>query len=144
MHYKKWVLITVIIFIIASCASTRKSNREIENAMKQYDHLIKKLDADSIALLYTPDGNLGNIVTGRDSIRKFLSSFKNVEVLSQSSSTESISIQKDSSMQKGKYWQTDLLNGKDTIKVKGTYIATWVWIPKQGWHIKRMLTSPIK
>lgn len=32
----------------------------MELAMNQYDHLIKNMDADSIALLYTPDGDLGD------------------------------------------------------------------------------------
>ena len=56
-----------------------------ETAMKYYDNLILKLDADSISMLYKPGGNLGDIAIGCDSIKKFLSSFKNVRVLSQSS-----------------------------------------------------------
>ena len=110
--------------------------------MQQYDHYILKLDADSIALLFTPNGNLGNIAIGRDSIRKFLSSFKNVQVLAQSSTTASIKINKDTAIQKGNYRQTDVVGGKDTIKVKGEYSATWLWIPKEGWHIQQMATKP--
>ena len=30
----------------------------VETAMKYYDNLILKLDADSISMLYTPGGNL--------------------------------------------------------------------------------------
>ena len=58
-------------------------------------------DADSISLLYTQDGNLGDIAIGRDSIRKFLSSFKNIRVLSQVSTTKSISITHDTAYRKG-------------------------------------------
>ncbi len=110
--------------------------------MHHYDNLILKLDADSIALLYTPDGKLGDIATGRDSIRKFLSSFKNVTVLSQSSLTTSIYLNKDTAVQKGTYTQTDIV-GKDTIHVKGEYTATWQWMRKNGWHIKRMETKAV-
>jgi len=36
--------------------------------MKYYDYLILNSDADSISLLYAPNGNLKNIAIGRDSI----------------------------------------------------------------------------
>ncbi len=114
----------------------------VEAAMKYYDHLIRKLDADSISLLYTPDGKLGDIAIGRDSIRKFLSSFKNVSVLSQVSTTNSINILGDTATQKGNYTQTDVISGKDTVKVRGEYVAKWQWIRKEGWHIKQMVTKP--
>ena len=128
---------------LLSCA--RKHNRDtVVQAMQQYDRLIMKLDADSISLLYTPDGRLGEIAQGRDSIKKFLSSFKNVQVLSQSSSTSSIIITGDTAIQKGDYTQTDVIAEKDTVKVKGTYTATWLWLPENGWHIKQMTTSPSK
>ncbi len=112
--------------------------------MKYYDHLIQNLDADSISLLYAPDGKLGNIAVGRDSIRKFLSSFKNVKVLSQLSTTESIDLMKDTATQRGIYQQTDVLYGKDTITVNGEYTARWEWYKKQGWLIKQMETKPKK
>jgi hypothetical protein len=102
------------------------------------------LDADSIALLYAPDGDLGNIAHGRDSIRSFLLTFKNLKVLSQTSNTEFLKVSGDTSLQKGKYHQTVVVAAKDTVNVRGEYTATWVWISKSGWHIKRMETKPIK
>ena len=133
-------ILTNFIFLL-SCNNTRHSKSEVESAMKHYDNLILKLDADSISMLYTPDGNLGDIAIGRDSIKKFLSSFKNVRVLSQSSTTESINIVRDTATQKGTYAQTDLVSEKDTVKVKGEYTARWQWIRKKGWHIKHMITK---
>ena len=112
------------LYAILSCLVARNNdhNKEgVEKAMKHYDYLIKNMDADSIALLYMPDGDLGDIAHGRDSIKKFLSSFKNLSVLSQSSTTDSIEIHGDSSLQKGTYHQVVLLSGKDTVKVKGIY-----------------------
>ena len=113
----------------------------VETAMKYYDNLILKLDADSISMLYTPGGNLGDIAIECDSIKKFLSSFKNVRVLSQFSITKSLNIIRDTAIQKGTYTQTDLVSGKDTIKVKGEYTARWEWFRKKGLHIKRMTTK---
>ena len=136
----RFFILANFIFLL-SCTNTRHNKSEVESAMKHYDNLILKLDADSISMLYTPDGNLGDIAIGRDSIKKFLSSFKNVRVLSQSSITETINIICDTAIQKGTYTQTDLVSGKDTVKVKGEYTARWQWIRKKGWHIKRMTTK---
>jgi hypothetical protein len=79
----------MMLLTITSCHPDH-SRSEIELSMKQYDHYIKNTDADSIALMFTPDGDLGNIAHGHDSIRKFLSSFKNVSVSATASTTGSI------------------------------------------------------
>ena len=128
--------------LILSCNTPMHTRSAVESAMKHYDHLIRKLDADSIALLYTPDGMLGEMARGRDSIRKFLSSFKNVQVLSQVSTTNLIEIIHDTAIQKGNYSQTDVISNKDTVRVKGEFTARWILMGKQGWHIKRMDTKP--
>lgn len=130
--------------LLVSCSTGRHNKKGVELAMKQYDHLILNLDADSIALLYAPDGDLGNIAHGRDSIRNFLLTFKNLKVLSQISNTEFIKVSGDSAFQKGNYHQTVVVAAKNTVHVKGEYSAKWVWIANSGWHIKRMETKPIK
>jgi hypothetical protein len=112
--------------------------------MKRYDRLVKKMDADSIALSYTEDGELGGIAKGRDSIRNFLATFRNVNVLSQVSQTSSIKITGDSALQKGNYIQVVVVDNKDTVTVKGEYTANWIWINKKELLIKKMATKPIK
>ena len=136
------ILLISISILFISCNSYSHNKSEIESAMKLYDRLLLKMDADSISMLYTPDGILADKV-GRDSIRKFLSSFKDVRVLSQSSITRSIDIANDTAIQKGTYSQTDLISEKDTIKVKGEYVATWHWFRSEGWLMKQMTTKPI-
>ena len=138
-----FILLVFTYLFLISCNTSRHTKSSVELAMKYYDHLIQNLDADSIALLYTRDGNLGDLALGRDSIRKFLSSFKNIRVLSQVSTTKSIAITHDTALQKGFYTQSDILSQKDTINVKGEYTARWEWIAK-GWHIKKMTTKSIK
>ena len=145
MFQKQPVLFLCVILAgcsLFSCSAGKHNEKGVQSAMKQYDHYIQNLDADSIALLYTPDGDLGNIAHGRDSIRKFLSTFKNVKVLSQSSTTASIKITGDTSLQKGRYQQVVVIAGKDTLTLRGEYTATWLWMPNAGWHIKRMETKP--
>ena len=136
--------ITIVILLCIQSSCKNQHNRAgVEAAMKQYDHLIKKLDADSISLLYTPNGKLGDVAQGRDSIKRFLASFTNVRVLSQVSSTKSIDMYGDSATQKGNYQQMDLIAEKDTVRVNGEYTAHWEWVPSNGWHIKYMVTKPI-
>ncbi len=136
-------LLLSILFLYA-CVSTQvqKNKAGIETAMKKYDELILKLDVDSIPLLFTKNGNLGNIAIGRDSIQRFLSSFKNIKVISQSSFSTSIVINGNFATQKGNYLQTDLMNQKDTINVKGDYETQWLWVKKRGWLINKMTTKP--
>ena len=131
------------IALLFSCNASRHNRNGVQSSMNQYDHYIQTMDVDSIALLYTPDGDLGKMAHGRDSIRKFLDKFKSFKVLSQTSTTESINNMRDSTIQKGVYRQSVILPVSDTVSVKGEYTATWVWLPKSGWHLKRMETKPI-
>ncbi|MDP4265692.1 MAG: nuclear transport factor 2 family protein [Bacteroidota bacterium] len=140
-YYSFMMAATILISI--SCRG-QHNNSEIESALKTYDRLIKKMDADSIAMLYAPDGDLGNTAHGRDSIRKFLSSFKNVSVLYVASVPGTIKISQDTAMQTGRYKQIALVNNKDTLNLGGTFIARWIWIKAEGWRIKRMETNPDK
>lgn len=137
------LLFVVITLLIISC-NKKHNNDEIEAAMKNYDRQIQNMNADSIAMLFTPDGNLGDMVFGRDSIRSFLATFKNVHVLSTISTTGSIELNADSSTQVGSYQQVDIIDNKDTIHVKGSYTAKWKWISGQGWLIKKMTTKGIE
>jgi ketosteroid isomerase-like protein len=141
MHTFKKYFFSIIIITGAGCIYHHTA-AEIKSAMKQYDRLIMKTDADSIALMYTVDGELGEIAKGRDSIKNFLQRFKNIRVLSQNSITDTITIVKDSCVQKGSYNQISILNEKDTMKVRGRFNANWIWTKKDGWKIKKMKTSP--
>ena len=132
------------ISVFSACKSSKHNEDGVKEAMNHYDQLILKLDADSLALMYTPNGQLGNMATGRDSIRHFLSGFKNVKVIAQNSTTSSLIITKDTAIQKGIYTQSDVINEKDTVHVKGEYFARWVWIEGEGWRIQKMETKPIQ
>lgn len=132
---------SAFVILICSMSYGQKHNKqEIESAMYRYDLFIQKMDADSIAHLYAPGGDLGNIAHGRDSIRKFLLTFNNVQVLTQSSVTDSIQLNGDSAMQYGSYKQIAVINKTDTLKLKGTYTANWIWLPAEGWRILKMNT----
>lgn len=136
-----FLVLSLVSLIIFSCNNTKRSVKAVETAMNQYNHYIQKMNVDSIAFLFTPDGNLGNLARGRDSIRNFLSKFKDFKVLSQVSTTKSIKISGDSALQQGIYQQMTIIPKNDTVKVSGIFTATWVHF-ENGWHLKRMLTKP--
>ena len=139
---KKRTLSLFILLLATACGRHPHDKQEVLTAMQQYDRLIQEMDADSIALLYAADGDLGGIARGRDSIRRFLSSFKNVKVWEASSSTDSLLMDHDSAILSGHYRQTGVIDGKDTFHVKGTYHANWIRVEGEGWRIKAMSTRP--
>lgn len=125
-----------------ACGDKPHSKGEIEAAMKHYDRLIQRMDADSISMQYSLDGQLGEMAQGRDSIRKFLAAFKGYTVLAQSSSSDSVSITGDAAFQKGTYLQITVTPVGDTLHLRGQYIAKWTWT-REGWRMKRMDTKPL-
>ncbi len=140
-------IIFVAVFFLYGVLSVHAQGRTkagVEQAMKNYDHLILGMNPDSISMIYAADGELGTMAKGRDSIRSFLDGFRNFRVLSLSSETNSISINKDSALQKGTYKQTVIIPSKDTVSVKGNFTALWVWSGSNGWLIRRMETQPVQ
>jgi SnoaL-like domain len=138
-----YILLPAMICVIA-CRKKERERETVEQAMNQYDRLILKMDLDSIAWLYAPDGELGRNVRGRDSIRKFLENFRKFKVLSQVSKTNLISIVQDTAVQTGVYQQKVIVFIRDTVTVKGLFTAKWIWTEGSGWHIKHMETQPMK
>ena len=126
------------------------ANADLKSAMRTYDRLILKTDADSIALLYTADGDLGNAAHGRDSIRNFLNRFKEYKVLEQVSTVDSIKIQGDTGFLSGTFHQKTIIpihdtlamnRNHDTISINGTFHSEWINIPEYGWEIKKFETA---
>ena len=134
--------LTITVFI--ACRPKERSTESVEQAMQKYNRYILEMDVDSIALLYAPDGELGKMATGRDSIRRFLEKFKMYKVLSQISNTNLINISKDTALQSGLYIQKVIVPPNDTVTVKGLFLTKWIWMDPTGWHIQRMETQPAK
>lgn len=142
----RFLLSYFLLFCIITCCScnTKHSKQEIESAMQQYERLLQKMDADSISKMFTPSGWLGSIAHGRDSIKQFLLTFTNVKVLSASSTTDSIELKGLSATQNGMYYQTAVVDQKDTARLKGTYTVKWEWLPAEGWRIARITNNPTR
>lgn len=112
--------------------------------MNRYDRMLEKMNIDSIAFQYAPEGELGNVAKGRDSIRSFLKKFASYKVLSNNSVTDSIEIYGDSALQTGHYTQVTILPTKDTAHLTGLMIVHWIWSSNEGWKISKMITKPTR
>ena len=134
-------LLSGMLLALSSC-NKKHTKDEIGAAMQHYDHLIQKMDADSIALQFTPDGDLGDRAHGRTWIKRFLSTFTNAKVVSQNSVTHSIALTGDSALQKGTYTQVVIILPQDTLTIKGDYTARWVWQKQTGWLLRSIDTKP--
>lgn len=130
-----FILISALL-IIFQCTTLKPTASGVEAALNKYDNLIKKVDGDSIALMYTTDGDLGNSAHGRAAIKKMFDGFKSFKVLEQKSISNTITLKGDSALQKGFYNQTAVV-GKDTYRIKKQFTIHWAWINKKEWQVKR-------
>jgi hypothetical protein len=141
---KPFVIILCAFFIVA-CDDHKN---EIEKAMQQYDQLTFKMNGDSLADLYTPDGELGGksmrTYASRDSIRKFLKSFdpKSITLISNSTHAKSIVFKGDTAIVEGTYEQKAKLAQGDTGTYTGTFNTKWVKSEGKKWLIRKMYTIP--
>ncbi len=132
--------------LLVSCAD-RKS--EIESAMRQYDKLAFRMNADSLADSYLMNGvlsgkGMGKFV-GRNSIRGFLKSFNTADIhlISNWSKVQSISFSGDTAVVNGNYEQKAKLAQGDTGVYTGTFIAKWLK-ENNRWLLANMYTVPAK
>jgi hypothetical protein len=144
LFYRFICPLALIVTLFAACHPEERTAESVEQAMQNYNRYILHMDVDSIALLYAPDGELGKMAVGRDSIRRFLENFKKYKVLSQVSKTNMITVSKDTALQSGLYTQKVIVPVNDTVTVKGLFSTKWIWMDSAGWHIQRMETQPTK
>lgn len=131
-------IIPALAVVLVSACSSGDSD-QIEARMSEYDSHIRKMDADAIAQMYTPDGWLGE-VQGRDSIAIFLKSFSNVNLVEYETKTMNITVTGDSAIQEGRYRQVVIVNPPDTLFLSGDYETKWRKIDGQ-WYVRRMGTT---
>lgn len=137
-------IIACFLLFCAACTKQQNEQQRLSEALKHYNRLLTAQNADSLAQMYTPDGEmLGNgklAAFGRDSIRSFLASFSNIEVASNEMPVDSVRINGNTALQFGTYKQTAIINKQDTVRVKGEFTATWQRNEAGAWFLKRMET----
>jgi len=139
--------ILIISISIYSCSETTVKTSP-QDLIKKYERLVLEMKADSIAQLFTTDAEIGHEdqspVSGRDSIYSFLSSFKNVRVISNHDEITSSAIKNDSATVNGSYTQTVVVSGKDTVNVAGKFTANMIRDKNRNWRMSKMRPGRIK
>jgi len=144
MSQKLFYILIVPIVFIYSCSETSVKEAP-QDVIKKYERFVLEMKADSIAQLFTTYAEIGHgdqpPIKGRDSIYSFLSSFKNVRVLSNRDNIISSAIRNDSATVNGTYTQTVIVSEKDTVNVAGKFTATMVCDKIKNWLIAKMRTG---
>ena len=135
---------------LAACAppdDQAASRRQVEAALVHYNSLTRQMLGDSIAALYTPDGELlgtnAPTVRGPDSIRAFLARFAGkVTVDSARMWSDAITVAGSEAVQWGRYEQFATPVNQPQVHVQGRFVADWVRDSTGAWRLRRMLAQP--
>ncbi len=143
---QKFNLIPAISFLIFCCSS---KEQQVQKAMHDYDRFIFQMATDSLADCFTPTGQLGGVgsplITGKDSIRKFLKSFdaSAIHMISNQSKTKSLLFNGDTAVLEGRYEQKAEINGKPGV-YSGDFKSKWLQKEDGRWLLQWMFTIPDK
>lgn len=131
----------------AAEAPTSAAEEQVKAAMRRYDQLALAMNAEGIAAMFTPDGELTDadktIARTPASIRAFLESFDGkVRVEENASSIESVIVTGAKAILAGTYRQKALLlPDKREISVQGKFEVEWSRQPDGQWLVRRMSTQ---
>lgn len=116
---------------------------KINAALEKYRTLTLAMDSAALAAMFAPDGVLDNgsgaPLQGPDAIRTFLSSFSNVQVLSNTMTADSLKIDGSTAVQTGTFEQRAKV-GSNEVTAKGTFEIQWAKQPDGRWLIQRAQT----
>ena len=118
---------------------------DLNQSLARYNGYVRLEQADSIAEMYTLNGEL--LVPGRaplqgpDSIRAFLAAFTNVRVDSSAMWADSISVTDSGVVQWGGYFQIATVAGQPPVQASGHFVALWLLSPDGHWFLRRMGTT---
>ena len=140
-----FLIATVLLTACAQTTSVADAKNELRQATEHYAQLVKAMDGNAIANLYTADGE--SIIAGqppvhgREAIRKQLESFSGYSVQSEVLTAGTITVDGPRAHVTGTYRQRVRVPAGDVIEVKGEYAADWL---REGsdWHIQKLLTTP--
>jgi ketosteroid isomerase-like protein len=127
-------------------AQTGDERASVDSALAHYTRLVARMQHDSIAALYTPDGELAAPgrppIVGPVAIRDFLGSFSQYHVLAYRTTSDSVVIRGDTAYQTGRWWQEVQVPAGDTVKVKGDLSVIWLRDSTGAWRARRMSATP--
>ncbi len=130
----------------AVAAQTAADSGSVAAALERYAGLLRRQASDSIAGLFTDDGELVDArrppIVGPGAIRAFLGSFSAYHVLADTMTAATLDVHGDSALQTGRYWQQVQLPVGDTVVAQGGFRILWLRDGHGGWRLRRMGTVP--
>lgn len=119
---------------------------QVDSALVRYDSLVRRTAGDSIAAMYTPEGEmLGTnmaTVSGPAAIGRFLSQFSGFHVDTQQMRAEALTIADTEATQWGTWRQAVTPPGQGMVHVQGRFVAQWIRGCDGNWRLRRLLTQP--
>jgi len=115
--------------------------------MEHYTALIRAVASDSIAVMYTEDGQLLEAgmapLRGPTEIREFLAQFDGkVVVDSASTVSDDVEVFGTTAYQWGSFSQVARVQDQPPAKFGGRYVARWCRTPEGRWKLTRLLMQP--
>jgi uncharacterized protein (TIGR02246 family) len=146
-------ILSAIVLLACSCAPHAKApdrkvdvNAELRRATQHYAELVRKMDHSGIADLFTNDGVLKTSgqkpVQGRQEIEKYLSSFSQYQVQSESMMVKTVNGNSSSGHVTGEYVQTVRVPAGSVVQAQGSFSADWVRGEDDVWRLRRLAAFP--
>ncbi|MBX6365217.1 MAG: DUF4440 domain-containing protein [Gemmatimonadetes bacterium] len=128
----------------ARAAPEGSAAAEVSAAMGHYVALTRRVDSDSVAAMYTADGELLEPrmapLRGREAIRRFLAPFDARTVVDTAAfRTTSLDVYGDVAYQWGTYHQVARLDGGPPGTFDGRFAAQWRRDTDGRWRLARLL-----
>lgn len=151
-------MLSAVVTVGASCArvtpavalppnADAAAMEAVAAAMDHYVALLRRVTSDSVAAMYTPDGELLEPgmapLRGRSAIRAFLAPFDGHAVVDTALvSVEPAAVYGAIAYQWGAYHQVARLNGGPAVVFDGRFAAEWHRAGNGQWLLTRLLMQP--
>lgn len=143
-------LCTLLAIAVAACAShdaatPRDDAAALRAATQRYAELVQRMDHAAVAAMFAPGGQI--VATGRApirgpvAIRKYLESFKDFHVESETMTADSVTVDGAEGYVSGNYRQRVRVPAGDVVEVHGSYTAEWLRGADGVWRIQRIATT---
>ena len=130
INYIVALIVIVQFILIFKCQAQRSEDSiGVYNALRLYEDLVTRMNADSIGTLFAEDGALvkspSESIIGPRAVREYLKSFSAFHVLSHRMHCDTLIFENGYAIQAGEYRQQVRIPSGDTVNVAGTFHVEW-------------------
>jgi hypothetical protein len=110
---------------------------ELDDGIAKYDRLLLRGNIDSLLSLFTADVQYGDDPGEGDLRGRFEYVTTAHKILYCHSSSDTVTIDGNTSIQKGTFEETVIHPGNHKVNFTINYTAQWVWFADKGWLIRK-------